>query len=472
MESTQTILDGNYLRLSKLGHGATANVYLVKSIEDQKLYAAKVLKSASNNPRFDKEVSLLKMLNCPYIINLVNSGFGSTIKNGVEGKKTPYLILELSQKGELFDYVFLTKEGFGEKNGRYIFKQILQGVKYCHEKGVCHRDLKMENIMLSEEYVPKISDFGFATLIQGKNNDNLLSTPLGTLSYAAPEILMRKAYNGVQSDIFSLGVVMFTLVTCKIGFLQACKKDPYYKLIMGHHYQHYWHAVQQQVSGLSDKFKDLFVKMISYNPNERPSIDEILAHPWFQQEMPIEAEILEEFARREIIVKNKKNENEMEIEEEDENDECFKANEGDEVYFDLELKPKFARNNGLTNRTIMKIKGNVNPAKFMNALANKIVQTSEKFSLSAKENTLKFTLTFDALEKVLPEISPEDIVDDSNLDDFPIVETPDKIENKIAISLLQEKKGNYILEFNKEAGDLGDFYGTQEKIQELVKELK
>ena len=206
----------------------------------------------------------------------------------------------------MFNYIYFTQRGLEEKYVKVIFTKILKGVQACHNANICHRDLKMENILFDEQFNPKIYDFGFATF-----NENSLKDFLGTKSYAAPEILFHRPYDGFKADIFSLGVVLFTIVTCKFGFLQATIDDPYYRLIMTKYYRKYWDKVGKQIQGeISEEFKKLYCKMISFNPQDRPSIEDILYDPWFQEIRDLnddelaklENEIREELLKRETIV--------------------------------------------------------------------------------------------------------------------------------------------------------------------------
>ena len=99
-------------------------------------------------------------------------------KSGKE-KKVCYIAYELITGGELFDYVFHTGS-FSDKICRFYFKQLLLGLHYLHSNGICHRDMKLENILLDKEYNCKIIDFGFATKLEGKNGDGFNTTYLGT----------------------------------------------------------------------------------------------------------------------------------------------------------------------------------------------------------------------------------------------------------------------------------------------------
>ena len=186
----QATIDSKYSLLSKLGSGATADVYLSEDMETKEKVAVKILKTVTKS--FQQEVSMLSSINNENVLKLLRGGEGKLVKNGVSYDSHPYIVLEYAAKGELFDYVYYPKKGFGERYGRCIFKDILNGLNGCHQAGIAHRDLKMENIMLDKDFNIKLADFGFATLLKGKNNDNLLSTPLGTLAYAAPEILLKK----------------------------------------------------------------------------------------------------------------------------------------------------------------------------------------------------------------------------------------------------------------------------------------
>jgi len=139
------------------------------------------------------------------------------------------------------NYILYAQSGLGERLSKLIFFRILDGVQACHNAGICHRDLKLENILLDENFSPKIIDFGFATL----NNDHLNDIK-GTENYCAPEILRKKLYDGFKADIFCLGVTLMILVTGSPGFDKATRHDPKYHIIMIKKYDEYWKIIESQ----------------------------------------------------------------------------------------------------------------------------------------------------------------------------------------------------------------------------------
>ena len=209
------------------GYGSFSKVYLAEDIKNKKNYAIKIFKDSTSF--FETEISTLQKVssrNNPYIVNLIDFGENIfQIGKNVENKK--YAVLEYASNGELYNFIKKTETGLKERYAKFIFRKILKGVQAIHNLGICHRDLKLENILLDNCYNPKICDFGFATEIKGKDGSGKLYEFLGTENYAAPEMFINKPYNGIKIDIFSLGVILLKLVTAKNGFLRANKEDQY-----------------------------------------------------------------------------------------------------------------------------------------------------------------------------------------------------------------------------------------------------
>ena len=477
MENSGEKLNNKYDILEKKGSGATSKVYLVKDPETEKIYAAKVMKQPTDY--YDKEVEILKSLksaNNPFIVNLIENGTGNVVLKDKVLENKQYIVLENAPKGELFYYLYCYKQGLQEKYSKVIFVKILRGVLSCHKAGVCHRDLKMQNILLDENYNPKICDFGFATFNTGKLNEFL-----GTINYAAPEILSGTPYDGFKADIFSLGVILINLVTCKIGFGKATRSDPFYRYIMGKHYGQYWKLVSGEIKGISDELKKLYNRMVSYRPNERPTIEEILNDDWIKeirelnekQLKDLEKEILEEFSKREPIVNEHLS---MKAEGEESSSLDFNRGGGDDekAYFDLSLKPNQGKT-GINMRNYIKINGNLNPAAFMNNLANKVSQKfKDNCSINESKNALKFNITFENEledEVELPKELEEEFAKLGIEEEADINENLLKKDCVIQCKLYESLNGGHILKFSKKGGELDDYYKNLETLTSLVKEV-
>jgi serine/threonine protein kinase len=333
----------------------------------------------------------------------------------------------------------------------------------------------MQNILVDENFNPKICDFGFAT----QNNDHLTEF-LGTRSYASPEILRNKAYDGFKADIFSLGVVLLTLTTCKVGFVEATKFDQYYREIMLRKFDNYWAKVNSQINGLSNEFKQLFFKMVSFKPDDRPTIEQILNGDWMkeiremsnEQLMQLENEIREEFKKREILV-NDALKQEMEIEQSSSDMDGNRGIDDDDT-FDLSLKPKYAQT-GLNMDNYIKLKGDINPCVFMNTLINKIKIFDKKCNIEANKEKLKFNVIFE--EESMDDEIPEDMKEE--LKQLGIDEDEEEIDDEnikgklteIQIKIYESYNGGYLLRFVKKEGEQNKYLEKMEKIYSLVKKM-
>ena len=188
-----------------------------------------------------------------------------------------YIIMEFIQGGLLFD-LCQTMGKMGEDAGRFFLNQMLDSVEYMHNRKVVHRDLKLENILVDDNLNLKVADFGFACY---KNIDALRSYR-GTMTYMAPEIKEGKTYVGKQVDMFSIGVILFIIVQGIFPFKEARKEEYFYSLLLNGQIDTYFSKTNG--TNLSEDFKDLILKLFSYNGAERPTIEQIRAHPWMQTE--------------------------------------------------------------------------------------------------------------------------------------------------------------------------------------------
>lgn len=245
------------------------------------------------------EVDIMKQLNHPSIINLID--FNDTVELKKNGMSTDvfYLALELANGGELFDFIAQTGK-FSEEVARYYFHQMCEAFTYLHGNGVSHRDMKPENVMLDSEFNLKLADFGFSS------TKALNETRKGTDSYMAPEIHMKQKYSGQTVDLFAAGIILFIMVTQHPPFAMATPKDPHYKTISANRVDLFWKLHSRNKPGglefFSESFRDLITSMLSFDPTHRPSLAEIKEHPWYNGTVPTYEEIKEEFTQRKMAL--------------------------------------------------------------------------------------------------------------------------------------------------------------------------
>lgn len=276
------VFNAKYEILKSLGEGNTSKVYLGKLIGGTEEYAAiKILKEEFLRRDSDSilsvhnEITILKNLEHSGIINMVEYGdSGQVVKpSGRVIDNLVFIVMEFVQGGLLFD-LCQTMGAMGEDAGRFFLHQMLESVDYMHSRRVVHRDLKLENILIDDNLNLKVADFGFACY---KNIDALKSYR-GTMTYMAPEIKEGKQYKGTHVDMFSIGVILFIIVQGIFPFKEARKEEYFYKLLLDGKIDTYFQKVNG--TGLSDDFKDLILRFFAYNGEERPTVEQIRAHPW------------------------------------------------------------------------------------------------------------------------------------------------------------------------------------------------
>lgn len=287
LSKEKTILNNRYIIKEQLGSGITSTVYKVEDMQTEEIKAAKIFEK-NMKEEFEKEVNIfnkISEINASSNIKYYESGIGSYSKKGRSVQKM-YIILEYGNHGSLYDVLFEKKSGFSEVVIKLIFFIILNAIEVIHRHGICHRDIKPENMLfVGDNYDIKLCDFGCSKRFLNKNNKKiLLHKRIGTPYYCAPEILEAKKYQGDKIDIFSIGALLFILMTGKFAFKEAKENNNLYKYIKTKKYDTFWDLLENQlrIKTLSEKFKKLFVKLVAYNPEERPSIDEIKNDEWME----------------------------------------------------------------------------------------------------------------------------------------------------------------------------------------------
>jgi serine/threonine protein kinase len=121
-----------------------------------------------------------------------------------------YIVMDLYGAGmDLFDYIELKEQGLTEEEVRFIFSQVVSAVGHLHNHGIVHRDIKDENVILDLKGGVRLIDFGGAAYLKG---GKMFDTFVGTLDYAAPEILKGEPYAGPPQDIWACGILLYTLI--------------------------------------------------------------------------------------------------------------------------------------------------------------------------------------------------------------------------------------------------------------------
>lgn len=189
-----------------------------------------------------------------------------------------HMVMEYCSGGEAFDYI--VKNGkISEESGQAqsIFSQIVEAVGYCHSHGFVHRDLKLENILLNNDGQVKLIDFGFT---RDYTRQNLLQTYCGSLAYAAPEMICGTKYSGPCADVWSLGVILYSLVCGHLPFDDK-NEAVIQKQILALDY-----SIPETVS---PKCRDLIQKILVLNPIQRLTLPHIMLHPWLECHLPVPA---------------------------------------------------------------------------------------------------------------------------------------------------------------------------------------
>uniref|UniRef100_A0A3Q3EHF2 non-specific serine/threonine protein kinase n=1 Tax=Labrus bergylta TaxID=56723 RepID=A0A3Q3EHF2_9LABR len=235
---------GNYRLLKTIGKGNFAKVKLARHIlTGRELF---------------REVRIMKILNHPNIVKLFEV---------IETERTLYLVMEYASGGEVFDYL-VAHGRMKEKEARAKFRQIVSAVQYCHQKHIVHRDLKAENLLLDADMNIKIADFGFSNEF---TMGNKLDTFCGSPPYAAPELFQGKKYDGPEVDVWSLGVILYTLVSGSLPFDGQNLKELRERVLRGKYRIPFY---------MSTDCENLLKRFLVLNPSKRGTLEQIMKDRW------------------------------------------------------------------------------------------------------------------------------------------------------------------------------------------------
>ena len=262
---------GNYILNEKIGLGTFSKVTkAIHTLTGEKV-AVKILdkskiKDNIDIERISREIEILKSISHPNIAQLYESN--TTIHNF-------YLIMEYIEGGDLCEYIN-KNICLSENTACYFFRQLISVIEYLSEMGITHRDIKPENILLdsSQENI-KVIDFGLSNYCA---DSELLQSACGSPCFASPEMLSGNPYNGITTDIWSSGIVLYSMLVGTLPFDDQELNTLYEQIKIGTFYI---------PSTLSLEAIDFLKKILRVDPNKRINLSAIKEHPWFNIEKNI-----------------------------------------------------------------------------------------------------------------------------------------------------------------------------------------
>ena len=290
-KSKAVMIDQRYEIRKKIDEGTYAKVYLAQDWNHGgqhvvlKILRPKAYVKAADKAQVKKEIDNHAKLAHGNILKMLGHSYrGIMHVKGVPDGDNTYIYLVTEYLGRNYLNMFDLIEsgggkGFGEDCGRLFLNQMLNALEYLHSQAeVCHRDLKLENILIDSNLTFKLIDLG----LSASGNLREVTGAVGSPSYVAPEVLEEFVYDGTKVDIFSMGVLLFIIVQGKFPHGTKILKDKYYDMIRNRRYDDYFQAVEG--TRLSRGFKDLIVSLLAYKPAERPTIAQIRQSPFLQAE--------------------------------------------------------------------------------------------------------------------------------------------------------------------------------------------
>ncbi|KAL4917648.1 hypothetical protein BDW62DRAFT_83922 [Aspergillus aurantiobrunneus] len=260
-----------------LGAGSMGKVKVGKHMETGEQVAIKIVprqsteehRSAREAERADRSKEIRTAREAA-IVSLVNHPYICGMRDVVRTNYHWYMLFELVNGGQMLDYI-ISHGKLKEKQARKFARQIASALDYCHRNSIVHRDLKIENILISKTGDIKIIDFGLSNLFSPRS---LLKTFCGSLYFAAPELLQARQYTGPEVDVWSFGIVLYVLVCGKVPFDDQSMPKLHAKIKQG---------AFEYPPGLTAECRHIISRMLVTDPKQRASLGEIMSHPWMNK---------------------------------------------------------------------------------------------------------------------------------------------------------------------------------------------
>jgi len=264
-----------YKPTKMLGSGSFGSVYEAKNTIFQNIVAMKVIKKDPNNELDEQEIrneiDILKKLSHPNIVKI----YEFYISNSHY-----YIVTEFCKEGELFSYI---KNKYSERQLAVLFYQVFSGLWYLHDNKILHRDIKLENIMISQKekdnetgeelFWAKIIDFGTAKIFEKNKKEKDV---VGSSYYIAPEVL-KQNYNE-KCDTWSVGVILYMMLVGRAPFDGKDDEEIICKINSAD-----YNSNEPRLMKHSSEVRDLVSKLLQKDTDKRYSAKEAIAHPWFQK---------------------------------------------------------------------------------------------------------------------------------------------------------------------------------------------
>jgi serine/threonine protein kinase len=256
----------HYVVKDLIESGSTSSVFFGIDTRTRQNVAMKIISRSnyvgreyreSRERRIRREALLSFLLDHKHIVKLRDFFFT---------EENFYLVFDFVKGTQLLKHI-IKQRRLKEGTARKYFRQTLSAVEYCHANSVVHRDLKIENILITSSDDAMLIDFGLSNFY---NREGFLATFCGSLYFAAPELLSGKPYYGPEVDVWSLGVVLYVMVCGRVPFDDRNTQTLYQKIV----------RAKIDTPRASPELCDLLRRMLNPNPSMRISIEEVMRHPW------------------------------------------------------------------------------------------------------------------------------------------------------------------------------------------------
>lgn len=250
---------GSFATVCRGTHRATGRKVAIKCVLRKDL-------PPSDDAAIYDEVAILASLNHPHIVPIIDF---------FDEKDCYFIVMELMSGGDLFDRIG-QKKSYSEADARDLIVKMLKAVAYCHVRQIAHCDMKPKNLLLmsddNDSYI-KLADFGFSARVHEPKS---LTKQCGTPFFVAPEILLRKGYDQ-QSDMWSVGCIVFLLLSGQLPFMGRSQKELFRKIVAGK-----YEFGDKEWEGVSDDARDLVRGLLVLDPDQRLTAAQAVRHKWLK----------------------------------------------------------------------------------------------------------------------------------------------------------------------------------------------